>query len=148
MRIPFRAPALLILSLCAFSAMAAEITIEGNDAMQFNVKEFKVKAGETVKLTLKHVGKLPKVAMGHNLVILHMGTDAMTWGLQVMANGGNAGNDFIPTDQSKIIAHTKLLGGGESDTIEFTAPSAPGSYPYLCTFTGHVAMMRGVMVVE
>ena len=39
-----------------------EITIEANDQMRFNLSEIKVKEGDTVVLTLKHVGKLPKAA--------------------------------------------------------------------------------------
>ncbi|WP_278022234.1 hypothetical protein [Flavobacterium ginsengisoli] len=51
------------------------LVIEGNDQMQFNVNELKAVAGKPIKLTLKHVGKIPKEAMGHNLVILQEGTD-------------------------------------------------------------------------
>src|SRR5690554_6430729 len=52
-----------------------ELTIEGNDRMQFDLKEMKVKAGTTVKLTLKHVGEMTKQQMGHNWVLLKQGTD-------------------------------------------------------------------------
>ena len=38
--------------------------------MQFDLKSFDVKAGEKVELTFKNIGKIPKIAMGHNLVIL------------------------------------------------------------------------------
>lgn len=141
-----------LISMFAFvgQAMAAEITIEGNDAMQYNLKEFEVKAGETVKLTLKHSGKMPKTSMGHNIVILKPGTNAMSWGLAVPGKGGTVANGYIPTDathKAPIIAYSKMLGGGESVTIEFTAPAA-GEYPFVCTFPGHVAMMRGVMKVK
>lgn len=138
----------LAFCLLAVSAFAADITLEGNDQMQFNIKSFTVKPGETVNLTLKHVGKLPKAAMGHNVVILKMGTDAQTWGLSVPSKGGNAGNDYIPTDKSAIVAHTKMVGGGETVKITFKAPDKAGSYPFCCTFPGHVAMMRGVMEVK
>ena len=46
-----------------------------------------------------------------------------------------------------MVAHTKLLGGGESDEITFTAPAA-GEYPFICTFPGHFAIMQGVMTVK
>ena len=42
----------------------------GNDSMQFDVKSFNASAGSDFKLTFKNTGKLPKIAMGHNLVIL------------------------------------------------------------------------------
>lgn len=141
----------LALGMLAISAFAAEVKIEGNDQMQFNTKSFTVKPGESVTLVLKHSGKLPKAAMGHNVVILKVGTDAQAWGLAVPSKGGNPGNDYIPTDKAAaaaMIAHTKLVGGGETTKITFKAPDKAGSYPFLCTFPGHVAMMRGVMEVK
>ena len=50
-----------------------KVSISGNDQMQFSVKEFEVKAGEQVELEFKNEGTLPKIAMGHNLVILKEG---------------------------------------------------------------------------
>ncbi|WP_204311708.1 plastocyanin/azurin family copper-binding protein, partial [Enterobacter bugandensis] len=51
------------------------ITINGSDEMKFDRTELKAKAGDTVKLILKHIGKAPIEAMGHNVVILAQGTD-------------------------------------------------------------------------
>src|SRR5690606_8003383 len=61
-------------------AVTAELTLEGNDLMQFDKHEFKVKADERVRLTLKNVGELPKQSMGHNVVILAPGTDVAAFG--------------------------------------------------------------------
>ena len=55
-------------------------------------------------------------------------------------------NDFI-TDESDVIAYTRLIGGGESDTIVFTIEK-PGVYIYLCTFPGHSQLMRGKLLIE
>ena len=44
------------------------VTISGNDMMKFDLATFEVKAGSKVKITLKHTGKIPKIAMGHNFV--------------------------------------------------------------------------------
>ncbi|MTH14288.1 azurin [Flavobacterium sp. LC2016-01] len=121
------------------------LVIEGNDQMQYNVNELKAVAGKPIKLTLKHVGKIPKEAMGHNLVILQEGTDEAAFALK--ANDAKA-TDYIPeSEKASIIAHTKLLGGGEEDTIEFTIDKK-GTYKYICSFPGHVAMMKGVLIVE
>jgi azurin len=46
-----------------------------------------------------------------------------------------------------VIAATKLLGPGENETLTFTAPE-PGDYQFVCSFPGHFAMMRGIMVVR
>ncbi|WP_374172272.1 azurin [Flavobacterium tructae] len=121
------------------------LVIEGNDQMQFNKNELKAVAGKPIKLTLKHVGKIPKEAMGHNLVILQEGTDEAAFALK--ANEAKA-TDYIPaSEKTSIIAHTKLLGGGEEDTIEFTIDKK-GTYKFICSFPGHVAMMKGVLIVE
>jgi azurin len=141
------AAAMLLLPL-SMNAADVVIKISGNDQMQFDVKEFKVKAGAKVKLEFKHSGKLPKVAMGHNVVILKKGLQAVAEGPKFMA-GGTPDNGYIPdAKKGDVIASTKLLGGGESDTIEFTAPAEKGEYQYLCTFPGHFGLMNGKMVVE
>jgi azurin len=121
-----------------------EITITGNDQMQFNLAELKVKAGQTVRLTLKHVGKMDKNVMGHNWVLLTKGTDVGAFGQAAVEAKAT---DFVPEGTTQVIAHTKLLGGGESDTIEFVAPAA-GTYDFICSFPGHYALMKGKFIVE
>lgn len=124
---------------------AKTIVIKGSDAMQFDLKEIKVKAGQKVKLTLTHSGKLAKAAMGHNWVLLKPGTDVAAFGSKAAAARET---EYIPkTEAASIIAHTKLVGGGESDTIEFTAP-AKGTYTFICSFPGHYALMKGSFIVE
>lgn len=124
---------------------ATAVVINGNDAMQFDKAEIRVKAGAKVALTLKHTGKMPKTAMGHNLVILAAGTDLTAFTTAAVAA---AAEDYVPKSQAaSIIAATKLLGGGESDTIIFDAP-AVGSYDYICSFPGHYAIMKGKLIVE
>ncbi len=129
-------------------ATAADVVISGNDTMQFDVKAFEVKAGEEVSLTLKNTGKLPKIAMGHNLVILKKGVTAIAFGQKALGAGANANDPLPDSVKSDVIAYTKLLGPDESDTISFTAPSEAGNYEYVCTFPGHFAMMRGIMTVK
>lgn len=119
------------------------LVINGNDAMQFDKKELKAKAGSRVKLTLNHTGKMPVQAMGHNVVILKPGTD-----LAALAEKANvaAETNYIPKDDN-ILFHTDLVGGGESTSIMFEAPE-PGEYIFICSFPGHYAMMQGKFIVE
>jgi azurin len=128
--------------------VAKEIVITGNDAMQFDLKKFDVSPGESVRLTLKNIGSIPKIAMGHNLVVLKKGVDALAFGQKVLASGGSATNALPKSLLGDVIAHTKLLGPGESEAISFSAPKESGDYQYVCTFPGHFAMMRGVMEVK
>jgi azurin len=123
---------------------ANDIVITGNDMMQFNKKEIRVKAGEKVKITLKHIGKMDKNVMGHNFVLLKSGVD-------IIGFGGKAASakdsEYIPDGGADVIAHTKLIGGGETAIVEFDAPEA-GTYDFLCSFPGHYAIMKGKFIVE
>ena len=67
--------------------------------------------------------------MGHNFVLLKAGTDTAAFGAKAITA---AATEYIPADAEEIIAHTKLIGGGETDTIEFEVPG-PGEYPFLCS---------------
>ena len=125
-----------------------EITISGNDTMQFDVKNFNVTAGEKVKLIFKNSGQLPKIAMGHNLVLLKKGVSAIAFGQKALDAGANAVNPLPDSLKGDVIASTKLLGPGEQDVVSFTAPKEKGAYEYVCTFPGHFAMMRGTMTVK
>lgn len=139
---------LFTLSIFAITSYAAQkVTITGNDSMQFDTREFTVKSGEKVELEFKNIGKLPKIAMGHNLVILKKGISSLKFGQKVMSMGANATNPLPEPSMVDVIAATKLLGPGESETITFTAPES-GDYQFVCSFPGHFAMMRGIMVVK
>ncbi len=123
-----------------------KIEITANDTMQFNSKAFEVKAGEEVTMVFKNLGNLPKAAMGHNVVILKPGTSPTTFGMAAISA---AANEYIPTDDANkalVIAHTKLLGPGEEDTITFTLE--PGEYPFFCSFPGHFGLMNGVITAK
>mgnify|MGYP003666523550 FL=1 len=121
-----------------------EVVLESNDQMKFNLSEIKVEAGTTVKLTLKHVGKLPKQVMGHNFVLLKKGVEMKDFAMTAMKAKDN---DYIPESTDQIIANTALIGGGESTTIEFEAPEK-GEYIFICSFPGHYALMNGKFIVE
>ena len=135
-------------TLLAFGDNHTQVTITGNDTMQFDIKSFNASRGTNFKLTFKNTGKLPKIAMGHNLVILKKGVSAIAFGQKVLAAGGNATNALPESVKGDVLAHTKLLGPGETEVINFKVPMETGSYEYVCTFPGHFAMMRGVMEVE
>ncbi|MBO9324987.1 MAG: multicopper oxidase domain-containing protein [Roseiflexus sp.] len=117
-----------------------EIASDGEN-LAYDKKEFTVPAGQTITLTFKNVS----TAQQHNLVIVKGGEDVAA---KVNDEGINAGPpDFLPADRTNIIAATKMLGPGGSETLTFTAP-APGTYVFLCTYPAHYAGgMKGVMTV-
>lgn len=123
----------------------AEVTIEANDQMKYNLDRIDVKEGQTVRLTLKHVGTLPVEAMGHNWILVKPGTDKEAFAAAAM-NAKESG--YIPAEfEANIIAHTDMIGGGAETTIEFAAP-AKGFYSYFCSFPGHIGFMKGTFYVN
>ncbi len=124
------------------SAPVKTIILNSNDQMKFDKTEIRVNAGEKVKLVLNHTGKLAKNVMGHNFVLLTKGTDLAKFATAAI---NDKATEYIPS--TGVLAHTKLIGGGESTTIEFTVP-AKGTYDFICSFPGHYAMMKGKFIVE
>lgn len=125
-------------------AATNDLHIESNDQMQYSLHELRAPAGK-ITLTLKHVGKMEKTVMGHNLVILTPGTDISDFTQKAV---DAKDTDYIPaSEKAKVIAHTKIIGGGESDTIEFTIDEK-GTYDFICSFPGHVSIMKGKLIVE
>ncbi len=122
-------------------------TITASDTMKYNVTRIEVAPGEDVKVTLTNVGTQPKQAMGHNWTLLQKGADAAAFANAAVAHKDA---DYFPAELAgEVLAHTKLLGPRESDSVEFKAPAEPGEYPFLCTFPGHfVSGMKGVLVVK
>jgi len=124
-----------------------ELIVTCNDTMQFDIKAIDVKVGETVKITLKNIGKIPKIAMGHNLVILKAGSNFMAFAIKASAARET---EYIPADpesKAMILAYTKLLGPDETDSLIFKAPAA-GNYEFLCSFPGHFALMKGAITAK
>ena len=122
----------------------ANVTITSNDGMRFDVRKINVSSGQKVRLTLTHTGKLDKRIMGHNVVFLKNGVKPSAFAVKAAAARDN---DYIPEETTEVIAHTKMIGGGETTVIEFIAPEA-GTYNYICSFPGHYAMMKGKLIVE
>ena len=128
------------------SAQMCEQIVSADDKMQYDTKELKIDSScTTFKLTLKHAGKLPVKAMGHNIVFAEdTKVDAViTAGIKAGAAKG-----YIP-DTPDVLAATKLLGGGESDTIEIEVAKFTGkSVSFFCLFPGHSSLMRGKVTVQ
>ncbi|CAN5909719.1 hypothetical protein BH11VER1_BH11VER1_09710 [soil metagenome] len=112
------------------------------ERMMYDVKELTVKAGKKVKLTFANDDFMP-----HNLLLVNAGKidEIANQALVMGAKGFETG--FIP-DNKNIIWHSKLLDAGKEEVIEFTAPTSPGDYPYMCSFPGHSIIMRGVLHVK
>ena len=126
-----------------------EVTIQADDKMRFDVTAFEVKPGQKVAVTIKNVGTTPKFSMGHNFVLLDRTVTAANVQSAFLDKASmEAAHDYVPAEDKGVLAHSKLLGPGESDVVTFNAPYVAGDYLYLCSFPGHYTQgTKGFMTV-
>jgi azurin len=143
----FPVAALALLALPGVSNAACAFDIEVGDTLAYSTNEMTAEAScDTVTVTIKHTGKLPAAAMGHNWVLTQPDD------FQPVANAGmSAGLDgnYVPPNDDRVIASTAIVGGGESDTIEFSiAELDAGDYTFFCSFPGHWSVMKGTFTIS
>ena len=140
------AASLLLASSGAFAAdKVCKVEIAGTDQMQFDKKEIVIAPDCTqVELTLKHTGKLAVQTMGHNWVLTKTSDVA---GVANDGMGAGLPKDYVKAGETRVIAHTKVVGGGQSTSVTFpTSKLKKGeAYTYFCSFPGHFAIMKGVL---
>jgi len=142
---------LLLLTVLGLSACdrarASGVTLElssQGDQLAFNQTTFQVSRGEALTLIFRNRSK----ALKHNWVLVK-GDDGVADQVSETALTAGLAQEAILVDNAQVLAHTKLLQSGEAATINFTAPTEPGSYTYLCTFPGHYLIgMKGTLVVN
>ena len=142
--------AVSLLTLASGQLLAAEckITVDSTDQMSFNTKEITIdKSCKKFTVELTHSGSLPKNVMGHNWVLTSaadmqpVATDGMAAGIE---------KNYLKEDDARIIAHTKIIGAGEKDSVTFDVSKlASGTdYAFFCSYPGHISMMQGTVVVK
>ncbi len=139
-------PTILLATTLIAAASAQDvqtITIKTLPAqMKYDTTEILVKPGAKVKLTFENADDMP-----HNLILCQEGTDVVAMCNQQMEKPEEAlKRNWIP-DDPRILLHSKTLDPKTSEVLEFTAPGKPGDYPYVCSFPGHAALMRGMLRV-
>ncbi len=142
--------AVSLLALASSQLMAAECktTVDSTDQMSFNTKEIVIdKSCKTFTVELTHSGSLPKNVMGHNLVI------SKTADMQPIATDGLAAGidkNYLKDGDERVIAHTKIIGAGEKDTltIDVSKLAAGTDYGFFCSFPGHISMMKGTLTLK
>ena len=146
-----KAVAVSLLTLASAQVFAAEcsVTVDSTDQMSYTTKEFTIdKSCKEFTVKLTHSGNLPKNVMGHNLVI------SKTADMQPIATEGltqGVDKDYIKADDARIIAHTKMIGAPEKEdsvTFDTSKLEAGGDYGFFCSFPGHIAMMKGKVIVK
>lgn len=139
-----------LLTLVSGHLLAAECSVEvdSTDQMTFSTKAIEIdKSCKTFTVNLKHSGSLPKNVMGHNWVL------SKTEDAQPIATDGlSAGidKDYLKEGDARVIAHTKVIGAGEKDSVSFDVSKleAGQGYTFFCSFPGHISMMKGAVTLK
>jgi azurin len=127
-----------------------EVTIQADDKMRYDLTAFDVSPGQKVAVTIKNIGTTPKFSMGHNFVLLDRTINTGNVQASFLDKASTeASHDYVPSGAKEVLAHSKLLGPGESEVVTFNAPYIPGDYLYVCSFPGHYSQgTKGFMTVK
>ena len=57
---------------------------------------------------------------------------------------------YVKPGDARVIAHTKVIGGGETDSVSFDVSKlkAGDSYAWFCSFPGHASIMKGTLTLS
>lgn len=141
-------PILLILAIFICHITLAQnktgktnITLRAVPGLKFDQLRFSVKPGAQVTLTL-----INNDDMDHNVLITRPGKRQEVVDAAAALQDKGPQMDFIP-DSESVLWSIPVISPGESVSINFTAPTKTGAYPYVCTYPGHGFIMFGVMHV-
>ncbi|HTH19597.1 MAG TPA: plastocyanin/azurin family copper-binding protein [Candidatus Udaeobacter sp.] len=127
-----------------------EVKIQADDKMRYDVTAFDASPGQKISVTITNIGTTPKFSMGHNFVLLDRAINTGNVQASFLDKASvEASHDYVPPGDKNVLAHSKLLGPGESEVVTFNAPYIPGEYLYVCSFPGHYSQgTKGIMTVK
>ena len=142
--------AVSLLALASSQLMAAECktTVDSTDQMSFNTKAIEIdKSCKTFTVELTHSGALPKTVMGHNWVL---SKEADMQPIATDGLGAGIEKNYLKEGDARIIAHTKVIGANEKDSVTFDVSKldANEKYGFFCSFPGHISMMKGTVTLK
>ena len=109
-----------------------EVTIQADDKMRYDVTAFDASPGQKIAVTIKNIGTTPKFSMGHNFVMLDRVINTGNIQSAFLDKASTeASHDYVPPDAKEVLAHSKLLGPGESEVVYLQRALHPGRIP-LC----------------
>jgi putative heme-binding domain-containing protein len=113
------------------------------EQMLFDKERLAVEAAKPVQFVFENNDLMP-----HNFVVTRPGA-LEEIGLLAESTATQPGaleRHYVPPS-NKILLASRLLQPRDSQRLDFTAPSQPGVYPYVCTYPGHWRRMYGALYV-
>jgi azurin/glucose/arabinose dehydrogenase len=115
------------------------------EQLRFDTTRLVVEPGKAFEVILENPDQIP-----HNIVFVQPGTvQAVAEAVQAQAPDklDSQGRSYVPENDPRVFAASKMLEAGEKETLTITAPGEEGTYEYVCTFPGHWAVMQGKLIV-
>ena len=109
-----------------------ELMTSGEE-FSFDKKFIEAPIGKKIKL--KYSNKMDQQGVYHNIAVVKLSKEK-----ELFKNLKKVNYDLKKVDRSILLAMTRELKYGESDTVEFT-PDEAGIYVYVCLMPGHGDMM-------
>lgn len=114
------------------------------EGMKYDVTRLVAPVNKPIEIIFENPDGMP-----HNLVVVEPGSRE-----RIGAEAQELPPDHLDrqgrawvTESREIIAATKLLETGQSETLRLRPIATEGVYEYVCTFPGHWAVMYGQLVV-
>ena len=137
----------LVIGVNAEVPATKSVSINAFDTMKYSVSQIDARPNQKIIVELKNEGTIAKEVMGHNWVLLKPGSDVASYVQAAMT--AKAENYEPKALAGKVLASITLLGPKETGHASFSAPAAPGTYPYFCSAPGHYAAgMKGLLIVK
>jgi azurin len=120
------------------------VSVQAIPGLLYDVTEIKAKPGERLTLEFKNTDTIP-----HNWVLVKAGKlqDIGMASNNMLANPKAAELHYVP-ESDDVLHYTPMLYHNQRHSLNLNVPDEPGRYPYLCTFPGHWAVMKGELLVE
>lgn len=140
-------PLLMTLASPLQAEQRCSTEIRSSDQMTYDKSEIRApRSCASFTLTLVHPGTLPREVMGHNWVLSRAGD------LQSIAADGSRGgpeHDYLEPGDSRVLATTRLIAGGERDSVTFETARliAHQDYRLFCSVPFHATLMQGRLLI-
>lgn len=114
------------------------------EGLRFSPPRFEAKPGEFLALELENVDISHQP---HNFVLVQPGRvqEIVKLAMEMGAEGPNAG--FVPQHPAILATSGRIVDPEGKLKLEFTVPTEPGVYGYVCTVPGHGMIMYGALYV-
>ncbi|MBL9207078.1 MAG: HEAT repeat domain-containing protein [Opitutaceae bacterium] len=114
------------------------------EEMRYDTPRIVAPPGKPIEIIFENPDVMP-----HNLVVVQPGarervaTAALTLPPEHLDRSGRA---WVP-ESREIVAATRLVEPGQSETLRLPALNEEGTYEFVCTFPGHWVIMWGQLVI-